>query len=61
MYLDDNVIVSKKSIEHIAYTKMFLTRLKEAGVAMRLKKCALTTNYIDYLGHVIKPLSTRSR
>lgn len=34
---------------------MLLTLRKKAGVTPRLKKCALLTNCIDYLGHDIKP------
>lgn len=33
---------------------MVLTLLKKADVMLKLKKRALFTNWIDYLGHVIK-------
>lgn len=33
---------------------MVLTLLREAGVVLKLKKFALFTNSVDYLGHVIR-------
>lgn len=55
VYVDDIVSFSKKPRKHIAHTKMVKKLPWEAGVALKLKKCACFTCGIHYVGHFIKP------
>lgn len=46
LYVDVVVIFSETAQKHIAHTKIVLTLLKEADVALKHKKCAFPTNRI---------------
>lgn len=47
VYLDDNVVVSKRLKDHIDHTRSVLRLLQYAGVTLKLQNCAFFTNQID--------------
>lgn len=55
VFLDDIVIVSWNSDEHILPIGIVLSLLHKAAVALNLKPCNLFTEKIDSLGHAIRP------
>ena len=55
IYLDDVIVFSKDTKEHIAYVDQVLTLLRQAGVSLKLKKCEFFQPKVDYLCHVINP------
>ena len=55
IYLDDVIIFSKDTNEHVAHVDEVLTLLRSAGVSLKLKKCEFFQPKVDYLGHVITP------
>lgn len=54
VYPDDIVIFCGFSSEHIAKVLQALNLLRNAEIIIRLKKCSLFNNTIDYLGNVIR-------
>ena len=55
IYLDDVIVFSKDTKEHVAHVDQILTMLRQAVVYIKLKKCELFQPKVDYLGHVITP------
>ena len=55
VYLDDVIIYSKTVTEHFAHVREVLRLLRDAGVSLKLSKCAFFENSVTYLGHVIRP------
>ena len=55
VYLDDVIIFSKSIEEHLKHVDEVLEILRQAGMALKLKKCHFFTNSVNYLGHVIRP------
>ncbi len=55
VYLD-NVIVFPRTLEqHFAHLREVLELLKQAGITLKLPKCKIFCETVDYLGHVIRP------
>lgn len=54
--MGDFIIFSKSVDEHIHHVEDILTTVGEAGVTVNFKKCHFFSNYVDYLGHIIKPV-----
>ena len=52
-YLDDIIIFSDNELEHLEHLEVVFTRLKEAGLKMKLSKCDFFKSKIHYLGHLI--------
>ena len=52
-YLDDIIVFSMTVEQMIARLKIVLQRLREAGLKLKAKKCALFQTETIYLGHVI--------
>ena len=48
-YLDDIIIYSRSEKEHLE----IFTRLKAAGLKLKLEKCCFFKKHIQYLGHLI--------
>ena len=48
-YLDDIIIYSRSEKEHLEH----FTRLKTAGLKLKLEKCCFFKKHIQYLGHLI--------
>ena len=52
-YLVDIIIYSRSEKEHLEHLEEIFTRLKKAGLKLKLKKCCFFKKYIQYLGHLI--------
>ena len=52
-YLDDIIIYSRSEKEHLEYLEEIFTRLKAAGLKLKLEKCCFFKKHIQYLGHLI--------
>ena len=52
-YLDDIIIYSRSEKEHLEHLEEIFTRLKAAGLKLKLKKCCFFKKHIQYLGHLI--------
>ena len=55
IYLDDVIILSRKTEDHFKHVEEILKTLHAAGVTLKLAKCDFFTRTVKYLGHVIKP------
>lgn len=54
-YLDGVIVFSSSFREHVEHVATIFRFLKDAGVTLTLKKCAVITGAVDYLGHKIMP------
>ena len=52
-YLDDIIIYSKSKKEHLEHLEEIFTRLKKAGLKLKLEKCCFFKKHIQYLGYLI--------
>ena len=52
-YLDDIIIYSRSEKEHLEHLEEIFTRLKAAGLKLKLEKCCFFKRHIQYLGHLI--------
>ena len=52
-YLDDIIIYSRSEKEHLEHLEEIFTRLKAAGLKLKLEKCCFFKKHIQYLGHLI--------
>ena len=52
-YLDNIIIYSRSEKEHLEYLEEIFTRLKTAGLKLKLEKCCFFKKHIQYLGHLI--------
>ena len=52
-YLDDLIIFSKSVPDHFQKLRLVLSRLKDAGLKLKLSKCAFLRKETTFLGHVI--------
>ena len=52
-YLDDIIIYSRSEKEHLEHLEEIFTRLKTAGLKLKLEKCFFFKKHIQYLGHLI--------
>ena len=52
-YLDDIIIYSRSEKEHLEHLEEIFTRLKAAGLKLKLENCCFFKKYIEYLGHLI--------
>ena len=52
-YLDDIIIYSRSEKEHLEHLEEIFTRLKAAGLKLKLVKCCFFKKHIQYLGHLI--------
>jgi Reverse transcriptase (RNA-dependent DNA polymerase) len=55
VYLDDIVVFSRDTAEHMEHLDAVLHRLCSAGLSLNLKNVSFLQDSIDYLGHVIRP------
>ena len=53
VYIDDLIIGSNSIEEHMELLKEVLTRLRKAGLKLKLEKCKFLQRKIDYLGHTL--------
>ena len=52
-YLDDIIIYSRSEKEHLEHLEEIFTRLKKAGLKLKLEKCCFFKKHIQYFGHLI--------
>lgn len=53
VYLDDVLIFSSTFQEHLQRLRAVLTRFREMGLKLNIKKCHFCRKKVEYLGHVI--------
>lgn len=54
IYFDDIVIFSRTPEQHVEHVRKALATKNSARPTLKLKKCNISTNNINYLGHVIR-------
>lgn len=52
-YVDDLIIFSKTFEEHLKHISEVLTRLENAGMYIKMSKCAFGVESIEFLGHIV--------
>ena len=52
-YLDDIIIYSRSEQEHLEHLEEIFSRLRVAGLKLKLEKCCFFKRHIQYLGHLI--------
>ncbi|CAN8063812.1 unnamed protein product [Agarophyton chilense] len=57
VYIHDVIIYSRSVEEHFAHVRTVLTLLAEAGVTLKLRKCVFFTRTVEYMGHIIGPVT----
>jgi len=55
VYLDDVIVFSRTVDDHIRHLRGILLLLEKAGVSLKLFKCNLFQQELEYLGHVFRP------
>ena len=55
VYIDDVIVVGRTFEEHLCNLREVLSRVKEAGLKLKLSKCALLQDKVTYLGHEVSP------
>ena len=63
-YIDDVLVASSSTEEHIQHLRIVLERFKQYGVIIKPSKCVLGVNNLEFLGHQvnsegIKPLEEK--
>ena len=53
VYLDDVLVVGQTFEEHLSNLREVFTRLKEAGLKLKLSKCHLAKSQVTYLSYVV--------
>lgn len=53
-YLDDLLIYSETSKDHLSHIREVLTRIQSAGLTINPKKCKFNTRRLEFLGHTIE-------
>ena len=52
-YLDDVIIFSKTFEEHLEHIETVFSRLRDAGLKLKMSKCDFLKCEVNYLGHVV--------
>ena len=53
VYLDDILVIGRTFSEHIQNLRQVLQRLRDAGLRLKLAKCHLLAESVEYLGYVV--------
>ena len=59
VYIDDILVYGRTVEEHNERLEAVLSRLRDAGIKLKLKKCRFATNTLEYLGEVITEDGTK--
>ena len=54
-YLDDLVVYSESSQEHVQHVREVLDRLRRAKLTVKLSKMSFVTSQLQFLGHIVNP------
>ena len=54
-YIDDVLVCSQTFEEHLVHLGQVLSRLCQAGLRLKAKKCLFLREEVPYLGHVVTP------
>ena len=60
VYLDDYLITGKSMAEHNSRLRALFTRLRNAGIRLKMEKCEFCLRSLKYLGHIIDANGTRA-
>ena len=55
MYLDGVIVVSADAAKHLWQLYLIPATLRHAGLTLKLAKCKLFSDKVQYLGHVLCP------
>ena len=55
-YLDDIIILSKMSQEHLSHIRKVFKKLWSAKLSMKMSKCNFFSKEIQYLGHILSAI-----
>ena len=55
VYIDDVLIFSRSIEEHLEHLRAVLECIRGAGLKLKLSKCRLLREEVDYLGHMVTP------
>jgi hypothetical protein len=58
-YLDDIIVASSSSKQHLAHLHLLFQRLREHGLVINLEKCVFSASSVEFLGHEISASSAR--
>ena len=58
-YLDDIIIYSKTFEEHVEHIETVFSRLRSAGLKLKMSKCEFLKQEVKYLGHLVSPSGIR--
>ena len=53
VYLDDILVIGKSFAEHLQNLQQVFTRLQEAGLRLKPRKCQMVKRSVEYLGYVV--------
>lgn len=53
--MHDVIKYSNMAEDHISHVYEMLTTLAEAAISLKMERCKLFSNKVEYLGHVIHP------
>jgi hypothetical protein len=52
IYLDDVMILSKTSADHLDHLRMVFEKIREHGLQIRMSKCNFLQSQVKYLEHI---------
>ncbi len=55
VYIDDILIYSRTLEEHLSHLRLVLERIQNAGLKLKISKCAFVRQEVEYLGHILTP------
>ena len=53
LYLDDILVASRSFDEHLQHLREVFSRLRDAGLRLKPRKCSLLRDEVPFLGHII--------
>ena len=60
VYIDDVIVVGKTLEEHNENLRKVLSRLREAGLRLKPRKCKLAQEEVEFLGHIVSAEGIRT-
>ena len=55
VYIDDVLVCSQTFEEHLTHLAQVMSRLQQAGLRLKAKKCLFIQEAVPYLGHIVTP------